>query len=128
MRIKTLMLTGLGFTFLGVGAIGVFVPIWPTTPFVLLSIACFSTTPHLKKKIMEITFFKEHFENYENQTGLTKKTVFLSLVWLWGMLILSIIVMRSLEFSILLILIGVTVTCHILWMAKSKDKRKDMMK
>lgn len=77
MRVKIMLLTGLGFVFLGLGAIGVFLPVWPTTPFVLLSVACFSSSPRIKAWILRNKFFREHVENYENRTGLRKKTVWL---------------------------------------------------
>lgn len=120
MRIKTILLTGLGFIFLGLGAIGLLLPVWPTTPFVLVSVACFSSTPHIKSKIMKISFFREHIENYEHRTGLSKKTLWISMVWLWSMLIISMIVMQTIWISLLLSFIGITVTIHILCIARAK--------
>lgn len=122
--IKILLLTALGFIFLGLGAIGLFLPVWPTTPFVLLSVACFSSAPRIKARIMKISFFREHVENYENRTGLKKKTVGISLIWLWGMMGISMILVKNPWFTFLLSMIGVAVTAHILFMARSRDREE----
>ncbi|NLM74860.1 MAG: DUF454 domain-containing protein, partial [Clostridiaceae bacterium] len=58
MQLKTFLLTGLGFFFLGLGVIGLLLPVWPTTPFVLLSVACFSSAPRIKARIMKVSFFR----------------------------------------------------------------------
>lgn len=125
MKLKTILLTGLGFLFLGLGAIGLLLPLWPTTPFVLVSVACFSSAPHIKAKIMKISFFREHIENYEHRTGLSRKTFWLSMGWLWGMLLLSMVLIRTFWISILLFLVGAAVTSHILWMAGAKGRKKE---
>jgi uncharacterized membrane protein YbaN (DUF454 family) len=124
-RMKTLLLTIIGFLFLGLGAVGLLVPVWPTTPFILVSVACFSSAPRIRARIMRISFFREHIENYERRTGLSQKTVWISLVWLWGMMILSMALIQTFWISLLLLLIGAAVTSHILWMARAKDRRKD---
>lgn len=125
MRLKKLLLTGLGFIFLGLGAIGLLLPVWPTTPFVLLSFACFSSSPRLRAYIMKLSFFREHIENYESRTGLSQKTVRISLIWLWAMLLLSVLLTRKLQLALLLFLIGTAVTTHILWMARAKCDKKE---
>ena len=121
MRIKTILLTALGFLFLGMGGIGLLLPVWPTTPFVLISFACFSGTPTLRARIMKIGFFKEHIENYKLRTGLSRKTVMISLAYLWGMLLLSICFVQSLYLLFLMVCIGMAVTIHILCMSRSKE-------
>ena len=73
---------------------------------------------------MQISFFREHIENYGCRTGLSRKTVCLSMGWLWGMLLLSIVMLKSFWISLLLVLIGVAVTIHILRMAKGVKRDK----
>ena len=120
MNVKIFLLTSIGFIFLGLGVIGLFLPVWPTTPFILVSVACFSSTPQLKNRILKISFFKEYIENYESKTGLSKKTVWVSLSWLWGMLMLSVLIVQKLWITGLLVFIGVAVTTHILVLARNK--------
>ncbi len=125
MHLKIILLTALGFLFLALGAIGLLLPIWPTTPFVLVSVACFSASPRIKAQILRIPFFREHVENYELRNGLSPKTFCLSMLWLWGMLGLSMILMKSPGMALLLFLIGVSVTIHILHISKAKERKKD---
>lgn len=120
MQFKTIVLAFIGFVFLILGAIGLVLPVWPTTPFVLVSVGCFSSTPRIKGAILKIPFFRNHIENYEKRTGLSKKTVFISMLWLWGMLILSMIALKTVWLTVLLMCVGVAVTTHILWVAKPK--------
>lgn len=128
MRVKIILLTALGFLFLVLGALGLVLPVLPTTPFVLVSAACFSCTPRLKAKIMKISFFREYITNYGHKTGLSRKTVVISLCYLWGMLLLSILLVHKLLISLFLILIGIAVTVHILCMARPKSTKKGDIK
>jgi len=121
LRFKTFVLTGLGFSFLGLGAVGLLLPIWPTTPFVLVSFACFSSSPVIRERIMRIPFFKEYIENYSKGKGLTTQTVWISLTWLWIMLIISIFVIHTFWLTLLLVFIGSLVTFHILWISKERE-------
>lgn len=122
MGIKTILLTGLGFLFLGLAAIGFLVPFWPSTALILVSCTCFSRKPHIKAKIMKISYFREYIENYQNGSGLSKKTVVISLSYLWGMLILSMFLIRLFFITILFFAAGIAATFLIFWMAKAKNK------
>lgn len=121
MNLKIIFLTILGFIFFIFAAIGLFLPLWPTTPFVLLSFACFSSYPRLRKTIMRIGFFRDHIENYQNKKGLPIKTFVKSMIWLWGMIIISMYFMQILWISFLLIFIGAAVTFHIAYMLKDRS-------
>lgn len=118
MRIRAVALTALGLLFLGLGAIGLLLPVWPTTPFVLLSATCLSATPRLRAQIMRITFFREYATHYADKTGISRKTVVLSLVWLWGMLLLSMALVHTLWIVLVLLPVGALVTWHIVWIAR----------
>lgn len=119
---KRFLCISFGLIFLILGVIGLLLPILPTTPFILASFACFSTTPRLRLRIMKIPFLKEYIVNYESRSGLSKKIVIISLSWLWGMMFLSIALIKVSWISFILVLIGVAVTIHILWIARAKRK------
>lgn len=102
--------------------VGLLLPVLPTTPFLLLAVACFSTSPRLKANIMKVKLFREYVENYQNRTGLPHKTVILSLCYLWSMLLLSMFLVQTIWIICLLSLVGVSVTIHILYMAKGKGE------
>lgn len=122
MQLKTLLLVCIGFIFLGLGAVGLLLPVWPTTPFVLVSAACFSSTPRLRRLLTNISFFREHIENYEHRNGLSPRTQVITLSYLWGMLLLSMILIRNPWVILLLMMIGIAVTIHVNIMSKAKEK------
>jgi uncharacterized membrane protein YbaN (DUF454 family) len=94
---------------------------WPTTPFVLVSVACFSSSPNIKARILRIPIFREHIQNYEQKTGLPAKTVRMSLLWLWGTLLISMILIRKAWIIGLLLFIGICVTLYIRKIARAKN-------
>lgn len=120
MTIKIVLMVGLGFICLLVATVGLFVPILPTTPFLILSVGCFSSTPKIKNKLLTIPFFKEHLLNYENRTGLPKKSVISSLIFIWIMILISIILIKNIYMAVSLLIIASLVSIHILYMAKPK--------
>lgn len=126
MRLIQLLKLGLGFLSLAFAAIGLLLPIWPTTPFVLLSIGCFSSTPKLRNRLLRISYLREYYESYTKGNGLRRKTVVSSLIFLWGMLLISVFLLDRLWATLLLLSVGTAVTVHILWIAKDRSNLKRM--
>jgi uncharacterized membrane protein YbaN (DUF454 family) len=124
LRVKNIVLTSLGFLLLFIGAIGLVLPVLPTTPFVLAAAACFSCSPRIKARVMNIPFFREHIENYEKRTGLSNKTLIISLSYLWGMLLLSMFLAKIFWLTVFLSIVGVCVTIHILMISKAGRKKR----
>lgn len=118
--IKTILLVCAGFLLLGMGMIGLLLPVWPTTPFVLAAAGCFASTPRLHARMMKLPFFRDYIQSYREKNGLPKKTVAVSLIFLWAMLLLSALLVSSLWLRLLLLMVGAAVTTHILWIAKPR--------
>ena len=119
---KAIFLTTLGFVFLALGAIGIFLPIWPTTPFVLFAVASFSVNQTIQQRILKFKFINEHATNYKMRTGLKKSSVLVSLAFLWISMGVSMFATKTLWVTVLLLLIGISVTVHILLIARPKNK------
>ncbi|NLY21192.1 MAG: DUF454 domain-containing protein [Tissierellia bacterium] len=122
MGIKNLLLTIAGLIALILGGIGAFIPVWPTTPFVIFSFGLLSATPNIQKRILKIEFFREYLESYHEKKGISKRTLIFSLIFLWSMLFISIYKMNNMHMTVLLVVIGIGVTIHIAWV--SRDRRK----
>jgi len=115
MTMKNLILTMFGFIFLGLGVVGVSIPVMPTTPFVLLAAACFSVS---NKKIFnwlqKNRFFGPYIENYRTKQGIKKSLKIISIFILWSGLIISMVIMRTMWIYIMLGIVGICVTIHLL--------------
>jgi uncharacterized membrane protein YbaN (DUF454 family) len=114
-RVKKIVLMTLGSLLLGIGAVGLVIPILPTTPFVLCAAGCFSaSSPRLYRKLENTRYFGEYIRNYKSKSGVTKRTKRVSLIFLWGMLALSAALARRPGMWIVLAAVGTGVTVHIL--------------
>jgi uncharacterized membrane protein YbaN (DUF454 family) len=116
MEIKRLFFFSLGVTLFGVGAVGVVVPVLPTTPFVLASFFCFGkSSKKAERWISNNRYFGSYIENYKAKQGVPLDIKIKSIVFLWVMLILSFIFFFNQNYIfILLIIVGMAVTAHIL--------------
>lgn len=119
---KQKLLVILGFLLLGLAFAGLFIPVWPTTPFVLLAAGCFSTSPKLSAWLRKSKLFNDYLTNYKERTGLKKGTVIKSLSFLWITLSISAAVINKTWGYIVMPLIAVIITVHILCMARPKAK------
>lgn len=98
------------------GFLGVFVPILPTTPFLLLGAACYiKTSKRLYNWLINNKLLGSYIKNYYEGRGipLGTKIWVISLLWL-SIGFSAIFVISKLLVRIILFLIAVCVTIHIL--------------
>lgn len=121
MEIKRIFFFSLGATFLGLGAVGVILPLLPTTPFVIASFFCFAkSSKRAERWISNNRYFGSYIENYKTKEGVPLDIKLKSIVFLWACLAASIIFFNHYYLLIILIIVGVTVTAHIL-LLKTKN-------
>ena len=118
--IKNLVFTVLGIILLVLGAIGIALPVMPTTPFVLLAAICFSAgNKKFENWLRRNRYFGPYIENYRTGQGVGRAHKIISIVFVWTGLSISIAVVQTLWVTIMLIIIGICVTIHLL-MIKTK--------
>lgn len=105
-----------GVVSLGMGIIGIFVPILPTTPFLLLAASCFyRSSPKHYEWLLSHPRFGPPIRSYRTLKAIPLKAKVFSLVALWlsvGSVTLS--VARHWTLALILLLIATCVTIHIL--------------
>jgi hypothetical protein len=113
--VRVLLMSIGGITAL-LGFIGIFVPLLPTTPFLLLSSWCFvRSSEKMNQKLMHNRFLGPYISNYKSGHGITLRNKIYSLLFLYITLSISFIYGPDYWWlKIGLILIGVGVSVHIL--------------
>ncbi|MHC4479590.1 MAG: YbaN family protein [Planctomycetota bacterium] len=105
------------------GAIGVFVPLLPTTPFLLLAAACFirSSEP-LYTWLIHHRWFGSYIRNYREHRAVTLHAKVVALVLLWTVIGYSaLVVVSSWWLRLALALVAVGVTIHLLHLRTLKQ-------
>ncbi|MDD4200111.1 MAG: YbaN family protein [Eubacteriales bacterium] len=97
------------------GITGVFIPVLPTTPFLLLASFCYlRSSERMYNWLMNHKIFGAYIYSYVTYKAIPKKTKIGTLVFLWSTLIVSMILVMSLLIRIFLLVVGIAVTAHLL--------------
>ena len=105
------------------GAIGIVLPLFPTTPLLLAAAACYyKSSERMHRWLLNNKWFGEYIRNYTEGKGLTKKTKITALTLLWATIIFSTIFMLHrllppnlvLPLQLVMIAVAVAVSIHIL--------------
>jgi len=106
----------IGILLVVLATVGIFLPLLPTTPLLLLAAACFiRSSDRLYQWLITHKWFGSFIKNYREQKATTKHAKVVILLLLWGSLGYTIIaVLSDLTVRILLLLIGMGVTLHVL--------------
>jgi uncharacterized protein len=102
---------------LALGTIGIFIPVLPTTPFLLLSAACYMrSSERLLNWLLNNRWFGSYIKNYQEGKGIPKKTKIITLTLLWITILYStcFVVDEILIAQIALLLVAAGVSIHLI--------------
>jgi uncharacterized membrane protein YbaN (DUF454 family) len=114
--LRRAMLIAGGSVCLGLGIVGVFLPLLPTTPFLLLAAACYvRSSRRIYDWLLNVRWLGSYVRSYRERRGvpLRVKTLAISLLWITiGYSVVSVV--HLLLLRIILLAVAAAVTMHIL--------------
>jgi uncharacterized protein len=112
-----------GFVFIGVGILGMFLPLLPTTVFFILAAWCFArSSAKFHHWLHHNRVFGKYLSNYRSGAGMTVKAKVYSIGFLWlGIIISAVVLTENVYIRILLGAIALGVTYHIYTIKKAED-------
>ncbi|KUO39537.1 MAG: hypothetical protein AVW06_03690 [Hadesarchaea archaeon DG-33-1] len=110
------VLITVGTFFVGLGIIGIFLPLLPTTPFLLLAAVCYArSSERFYNWLLNNKRLGSYIKNYREGKGVPLKVKAFTISLLWVTIIFSaFIFVSNFILEIILFLIAVGVTMHIL--------------
>lgn len=111
---KQYLFLGLGSLSVVLAAIGLFLPVLPTTPFILLAAFFFAnSSKHLYEWLVEHPYFGKYLYSYLKFKAVDPRVKIHALIILWVGLIASGLVLQNNWLWFGLLVIGIGVTLHI---------------
>ncbi len=97
------------------GVIGIFIPILPTTPFLLAAIYLYMRSSRSGvKMILRNRYLSPYVSSYFSKKGIPAKILIRTLVILWTTLAISFVLVKdNLHVEIILLIVGAGVTVHL---------------
>ncbi len=98
------------------GAIGIVLPILPTTPFLLAASACYyKSSSRMHNWLLNNRWFGEYIRNYKEGRGLTIRTKITALIMLWITICFSaFFIIDILPVQLILLAVAIAVSTHII--------------
>ena len=124
MKIKKAVLVVVGCIFLSLGAIGAFVPILPTVPFLLVAAFCFAnSSERLNNWFKGTKLYKNNLESYVRGQGMTVKTKVKILTTVTILMAIGFICMKNVPVGqIVLAVVWVLHLIYFIFFVKNKKE------
>ena len=112
-----------GTILVGIGVLGMFLPLLPTTIFFILAAWCFArSSEKFHFWIHNNRYFGRYLSNYMQNKGMTFRAKFYSIFFLWAGILISVLFATDvLYIKILLLLIAAGVTWHLISIKTAED-------
>ncbi|HOW31418.1 MAG TPA: YbaN family protein [Bacteroidales bacterium] len=122
---KKALLIIAGCVSLGLGLIGILVPLLPTTPFLLLAAACFlRSSDRLYNWLLQHRLFGKYLRSYYQHKAIPLKIKYLAIGMIWISIGSSVVFLVDFWLArIILLIIATFVTVHI---ARMRTLTKEM--
>jgi uncharacterized membrane protein YbaN (DUF454 family) len=115
-RLKRQLLITIGTICVAIGVIGIFIPILPTTPFLLLAAACYMrSSQKFYNWLMNNRLFGTYMRNYLEGRGIPIKVKVFTIALLWVTIGISVWAVANWVVTVILLIIATAVTLHIIF-------------
>ncbi len=95
--------------------LGIFLPLLPTTPFLLLASACYLRgSSRLHGWLMDNRIFGPYLANIQSGSGITLRAKIMALIFLWSSLVFSAWFIHIAWLRVCLLIPGVAVSAYLL--------------
>lgn len=120
-KLKKYMYLSIGILAVILGFIGIFLPVLPTVPFLLLALFCFNrSSDKFYNFVRNNKRFGKILRDYEKDKSIPRGAKIKALVFLSCSMTFSIYKLHSLHLRIFLVLVWIGVTIHLLMMKTKK--------
>lgn len=122
--IRKYLLIFVGTLSLGLGILGTFLPVLPTTPFLLLSSYCYMrSSKRLYDWLINHRICGEYIYNYITYKAVKRQIKIMALITLWLSLTLSFLSVSSTYLRIFLFIVGICVSIHLILLKTLPEKK-----
>ena len=124
-HVVRMFFVGAGTLSLVLGILGIFLPLLPTTPFLLLASACYVRgSERMHRRLMEHPHLGPYIRNFEQGKGMPRRAKVIVILVLWVSYAYTLYLVPQTELRIGLLVIALAVTVWLVRMPEPPvDKR-----
>lgn len=116
MQLKRLIFLIIGCVSLGLGCVGVVLPILPTVPFFLLTVFCFSqSSKKLHDWFVNTKMYHKHLESFVQKKGMTACTKATILTSVTILMTIGFVLMARKGIWVPCVILAIVWACHLVY-------------
>ena len=116
MQLKRLVFLIIGCVSLGLGCVGIVLPILPTVPFFLLTVFCFSqSSQRLHDWFVNTKMYHKHLESFVQKKGMTARTKATILTSVTILMAIGFVLMACKVIWVPCVILAIVWACHLVY-------------